>query len=107
MLTFLKRARTVPLPLRAARRIFHGISIKTHGDFQCAAAIDLCGRRFLADEAPSLPLDGCADQQNCQCVYEHFDDRRTILRREADEGLPRKNYVDDARYGVGRRVTDG
>ena len=104
---FRKRRKKARAPFSATRRIFHGVSIKTNGDFLCGVAIDLDGKRFLADEAPPLPLNGCADPQNCRCVYEHFDDRRTSLRRESDEGIPRKEYSKDVRNGVGRRVTDG
>ena len=104
---FRKQPKKARAPLRAARRIFHGVSIKVSGDFPCTAAIDLHGRRFLADEAPPLPMHGCANPQNCRCVYKHFDDRRTGLRRESDEGMPLKDYSKDIRNGVGRRVTDG
>ncbi len=104
---FRKQPKKVRARLSTARRIFHGVSIKASGDFPCTAAIDLRGRRFLADEAPPLPLNGCVDPQNCRCVYEHFDDRRTGLRRESDEGMPLKDYSKDMRDGVGRRVTDG
>ncbi len=73
----------------------------------CNAAAELHGRRFLADEALSLPLAACPTPSNCQCFYTHFDDRRTGLRRDSDEGLPGKVHPDDVRHGIGRRVTDG
>src|ERR1019366_8669115 len=37
--------------------------------------------RFLAKEAPPLPLKGCPDPKGCQCVYKHFPDRRSGPRR--------------------------
>ena len=61
------------LKRRLARR-FHGISLRS-GPHGCQAVHDLKGQRFLADEAPALPLPGCG-QQKCQCAYSHHVDRR-------------------------------
>ena len=108
MFKFLKAPRKKRPPLSVTRRgKYHGVSVKTNGKYMCEAAFYLEGTRFLAHEAPSLPLIGCADSRNCACVYKHFDDRRTSVRRDSDDGLPIKDHPNSVRQGVGRRVTDG
>jgi hypothetical protein len=92
--------------VKALNHLFHGIAIEP-GDRACDAVRALKGVRFLSEEAPHLPLDGCNCAQNCRCVYRHFADRRTDSRREADLGLPPRPVPDDCRSGFGRRVTDG
>ena len=54
---------------------YHAVSIKP-GAYACSAANDLAGDRFLASEAPSLPLPGC-DADDCDCHFTHHKDRRT------------------------------
>lgn len=88
------------------KHLFHGIAIEPSPD-GCEAAQHLAGFRFLSEEAPRLPLDGCSCRTDCGCTYRHFQDRRTDTRRESDLGLPQRLVVDDKREGVGRRVTDG
>jgi hypothetical protein len=88
-------------------RLFHGVAVKAPGGHACAAVVRIEGQRFLADEAPQLPLEGCSHVDRCRCVYVHFQDRRTGSRREADDGLPQRPHDPDRRNGVGRRVTDG
>ena len=53
---------------------YHAVSIKP-GAYACSAANDLAGQRFLASEAPSLPLPGC-DAAKCDCHFTHHSDRR-------------------------------
>ncbi len=91
----------------AKRSVFHGVSIDIRDQVTCSAVAELHGKRFLTDEAPVLPLDHCPHPLICQCVYKHFDDRRTGLRRDSDEGLPIREFPNELRLGVGRRVTDG
>ncbi len=85
--------------------LFHGIAIEPCDD-ACNAAWDLAGERFLSEEAPRLPLEGCTRAPQCRCVYRHFSDRRTDVRRESDLGLPIRDIPHDQRDGRGRRVTD-
>ncbi|MEQ8857666.1 MAG: hypothetical protein RIC56_03385 [Pseudomonadales bacterium] len=85
--------------------LFHGIAIRP-GENACDAALALSQERFLSEEAPRLPLTGCSKALTCSCVYRHFSDRRTDVRREADLGLPPRYIPEDQRYGRGRRVTD-
>ena len=94
-------------PIRTAQKIFHGVSIHPDELSACDAAQALKGVRFLADDAPMLPLSDCSNPAGCRCKYQHYDDRRTEPRRESDVGLPMKDHPNDARDGVGRRVTDG
>jgi hypothetical protein len=94
-------------PLKGtARRIFHGVSV-VPGDEACDSVCQIANVRFLADDAPMLPLAGCEHPHECRCRYQHFDDRRTDARRESDVGLPMKDHPNEARSGHGRRVTDG
>jgi hypothetical protein len=102
-----KARATGKTPIRTARKLFHGVSIHTDGLSACDAARGLENVRFLADDAPMLPLSDCSNPAGCRCKYQHYDDRRTEARRESDIGLPMKDHPNDARTGVGRRVTDG
>lgn len=95
-----KRARVSTLS-----HLFHGIAIEP-GDDACAAAQRLSEQRFLSEEAPILPLQSCTCVENCRCVYRHFSDRRTEVRRDADMGLPERHIPAEKRAGAGRRVTD-
>lgn len=54
---------------------YHAVSIK-FGKDACAAAKGLTGERFLATEAPELPLRQC-DAGVCECRFTHHEDRRT------------------------------
>jgi len=56
-------------------------------DAECCGAVKAVrGKRYLSEEAPMLPLSGCA-ATDCQCRYEPFYDRRTELRRTSDVGF--------------------
>ena len=107
MFEFLKAPRRKRPPFSVTRNKYHGVLVKTNGKYICEAAFFLNGARFLANEAPSLPLHACAHTQKCRCVYKHFDDRRTSVRRESDDGLPTKDHPNSVREGAGRRVNDG
>lgn len=93
-------------PLSALKNVFHGIAIEP-GENACEAVRRMAGWRFLSEEAPRLPLDECQCIPDCRCVYRHFSDRRTEVRRDADMGLPYRHVPGDKRIGVGRRITDG
>jgi hypothetical protein len=84
---------------------FHAVSLKIRSD-ACGAAKALESDRFLSKDAPMLPLRDC-DNPNCQCKYEHHDDRRAGPRRDAEVGLPSAPPEgDDRRSRRGRRVDD-
>ena len=54
---------------------YHAVSIKP-GAYACRAANEVAGKRFLAAEAPSIPLPAC-DASECDCHFIHHNDRRT------------------------------
>lgn len=85
--------------------LFHGIAIEP-GDQACEAARRMSEQRFLSEEAPILPLEACTCVDACRCVYRHYSDRRTEVRREADLGLPERHIPEEKRASAGRRVTD-
>ena len=62
-------------PVQKDRAKYHAVSIKP-GAYACSAANDIAGQRFLAAEAPNLPLPGC-DAAECECHFTHHKDRRT------------------------------
>ena len=82
------------------------MALRARAEKSCDAVAALEGQRFLSDEAPLLPLSDCDNPQGCKCVYEHFDERRDSLRREADIGLPVRMHLSEKRAGRGRRITD-
>ena len=90
----------------AVRHLFHGVGIKPKPGCACLAVQAMEGQRFLSDEAPVLPLASCETPQQCRCVYEHFTDRRTVLRRDTDSGLPARSHPTDRRRQKARRITD-
>lgn len=54
---------------------YHAVSVKP-GAYACSAANNIAGERFLASQAPSLPLPDC-DASECECHFVHHNDRRT------------------------------
>ena len=92
-------------PYGGHTQLFHGVEITSNAP-QCPAIIALGHHRFLSDEAPRLPIIGCDRRNACRCVYKHFADRRTDIRRESDIGLPARLFDNDRRSGHPRRVTD-
>jgi len=81
----------------------------------CPACARYRSVRFLAREAPPLPLRGCLDPKGCQGVYKHYPDRRTGPRRAVERRafqpmnptVVTKNVPDNRRNSAGRRSTDG
>ncbi len=64
---------------------FGSVEIRTRAG-ACDAARELVGQRFLAKEAPTLPLAACKSAQ-CSCSFVKLSDRRTDGRRLEHEGL--------------------
>ncbi|MGH8131537.1 MAG: hypothetical protein ACRES3_11850 [Steroidobacteraceae bacterium] len=83
---------------------YHAVSIEL-GERVCKAAEDLDDHRFLADEAPMLPLAGCT-LTKCQCRYMHYSDRRSRRDRRMHQHNPYAHKMNDRRTGTGRRITD-
>lgn len=69
-----KAPRQSPPPPAPKARRWHAVSVEP-GHHACHAAHAIEGIRFLATEAPKLPLAEC-DARQCTCRYRHFDDRR-------------------------------
>lgn len=94
-----------PKASRSATRRWHAVAIVPTAA-SCMAAQNCKGTRYLACEAPPLPLAEC-DASCCGCRYAHFDDRRRGPRRAAEKtgALPKPVAVDQ-RGRRGRRSTD-
>ncbi len=85
---------------------WHAVSIVC-GPVGCSHAVDLRDRRYLATEAPRLPLRDCSSPWRCTCTYKHFPDRRWGPRRETERGrFPRPRKGPERRLVPGRRCTD-
>lgn len=69
-----RNRRTTPA-LRKRKAEYHAVSVNP-GAYACSAANNIAGQRFLATEAPSLPLPDC-DAAECDCHFVHHNDRRT------------------------------
>ena len=86
---------------------FHAVEIRCTGN-ACQAAQDSRGERYVSAEAPRLPLDKCDQSDRCQCIYQHYDDRRGDSRRDAESGFPAQGesaHVEQ-RKAKGRRAAD-
>lgn len=64
---------------------FGSVEIRTRGG-ACEAARALEGQRFLAKDAPALPLAACSAAQ-CSCGFAKLGDRRTGIRRLLQGGF--------------------
>ena len=86
---------------------WHAVAVVLNGT-SCAAAALCRNSRFLSGEAPRLPLKDCEHPEDCHCVYRHFEDRRTGLRRTADvgRGLTEDKPANNRRNSRGRREQD-
>src|SRR5580700_11653301 len=82
------------------------VRIVTHGE-ACARATALQEKRFLAREAPALPLKGCTLASACNCMYKHYVDRRTGPRRDQEvTGRRVAKAPVERRSARGRRGSD-
>jgi hypothetical protein len=85
---------------------YHAVSI--HQDARaCPSALDMGNRRFLAADAPIIPLAECTSP-HCDCKYAHHKDRRRDDgdRRTIGSGLHLQSDREERRRGLGRRVDD-
>ncbi len=92
--------------ITSSKTEYHAVSIKFPAD-ACLAAKELHGRRFLAAEAPQLPLPACNAAQ-CHCVFTHHPDRRSGKDRRspfAARGMAGSTgrYQAERRQGQDRR----
>lgn len=88
---------------------FRGVEIIPGEDGCCSAVNELAGQRMLSHEVLKLPLAECTAAE-CRCTYKLFDDRRTDVRRAADEvyDMASALHEDDKRSldRTGRREGD-
>lgn len=56
---------------------YSSVSIKCD-EAACANARAMSGKRYLREEAPALPLNGCSPA-DCSCRYFAYGDRRSFL----------------------------
>jgi hypothetical protein len=66
---------------KSTKSAYHAVSIKYDAN-ACEAAQKMSGRRFLASEAPRLPLPEC-DAAECNCRFAHHEDRRSSTDRRS------------------------
>ena len=90
-------------------RDFHAVSVKP-GSYACGAVTELAGTRFLASEAPELPLQGCTAAK-CECHFVHHRDRRTGTERRSPFGsgglaAATGKHAQERRTGKDRRGDD-
>ena len=85
-------------------RPYHAITIHPcNNACDCAKRIE--GKRVLSSEFVSMKLKECA-RPNCDCTFEHFDDRRTGLDRRDFGDQVSPILADQRKQPFGRRVTD-
>lgn len=106
--TFLSRLhkKQAPVSTRAPVSKYQAISI-FRGVRACEAARSLSDHRFLAREAPVLPLPACTMPRSCECKYLKFKDRRAEPRRLVDFGTATRVFASANRRSFrGRRKSD-
>jgi hypothetical protein len=87
-------------------RPFQAISIY-RGTLACPMAHRFSEHRFLAKDAPPLPLSGCTMRESCECRYLKHKDRRGTPRRLIDfTSNPRVFSGHERRVLPGRRRSD-
>jgi hypothetical protein len=93
---------------------WHAVGIST-GVSCCRQSVLLRQTRFLSNQAPTLPLQGCTLPRSCVCKYKHFRDRRSGPRRATESELFQNAlsrhvtaaWSQERRAQRGRRATDG
>jgi hypothetical protein len=95
-----KHRQTPPPKERAAATTksggrFAGVEIRAHRN-ACRTARSLEGRRFLAKDAPALPLVSCTAVR-CSCTFSKLADRRTDGRRLDHAGLGASLFLNQNR----------
>ena len=92
------------------RSPFHAVSVRV-GRNACLAAKKIEGQRFLAVEAPPLPLSECSNSADCECRFIHHEDRRSGHDRRAPftagaVGSGTGRMLKERRQGSDRRRSD-
>jgi hypothetical protein len=101
----LRPAPARPVASCVPRERFAAVEIRRRSG-ACAAAHALAGQRFLANQAPALPLVGCT-KTRCECAFAKLSDRRTDDRRWGHEGQSAAMFLEaQRRTQADRRDTD-
>jgi hypothetical protein len=91
---------------RTPRLRFHAVAVMA-GPNACATAARLKGVRLLSAEAPKLPMADCDRQDQCNCRFRHYDDRRAGPRRRVEStGAGAAWTQAERRAKRGRRESD-
>lgn len=94
----------------AESNTYHCVSIENEASC-CEQVEAIKGTRFLSKEAPNIPMKDCTQAQ-CQCYYQHFDDRRQAGNdRRVDYGMTKDLFGAFGEHNrrdkpKGRRLTD-
>lgn len=78
------------------------------GLVSCKRVSTIAGQIFLSEEAPSLPLENCSEE-DCRCHYIFLEDRRSGADRRIELGRFGEfvsNYRSERRHYAGRRYAD-
>lgn len=92
-----------PEKKKVARR-FGAVEIHTRSGC-CEAARSLEGQRFLAKQAPALPLPDCTAAQ-CSCKFGKLTDRRTEDRRLEQGAISSSLFMASNRREKSERRSD-
>ena len=85
---------------------FHAVSI-VPGQTACKEVLALKDVRLLSVEGPRVPLPNCTTPHQCDCRFQHHDDRRAGPRRQPGRSSATQAWTDaERRTGRGRRSTD-
>ena len=96
---------------RAKKSPYHAVSVRI-GESACLAAKTIEGKRYLAREAPQLPLAECSAAENCRCRFIHHEDRRSGKDRRSpfapgNVGSGTATIQQERRQGTDRRQSGG
>ena len=103
LLSRLNKGEPKPPPAPKVHSPFQAIAIY-RGLEACDMARKFSEHRFLAREAPTLPLQGCTMSQTCLCRYLKFRDRRAEARRLNDFSAATRMYSQSERRGFFARL---
>ena len=91
-----------PQPVKPGPQPYRAAALACDGN-ACQAARELRGEKFLANQAPHLPLQTC-DKGQCDCHFAFYSDRRSPISER--RSLASAADDDERRRSNGRRRTD-
>jgi len=85
---------------------WHAVAVVLHTS-SCAAAALCRNKKYLAKDAPRLPMPSCESPDNCKCTFRHYLDRREGARRSNELGIVSVDQSKtEQRMKKGRRIHD-